>query len=28
MVDVGTIKVKPESWKDDFFLEAYGLPGS
>jgi NitT/TauT family transport system substrate-binding protein len=28
MVDVGTIKVKPKSWKDYFFPEAYGLPGS
>ncbi len=27
MVDVGTIKVKPKSWKDYFFPEAYGLPG-
>jgi len=28
MADVGTIKVKPVSWKDYFFSEAYGLPGS
>jgi NitT/TauT family transport system substrate-binding protein len=28
MAAVGTIKVKPESWKDYFFPEAYGLPGS
>jgi NitT/TauT family transport system substrate-binding protein len=28
MVDVGTIKVKPKSWKEYFFPEAYGLPGS
>jgi NitT/TauT family transport system substrate-binding protein len=28
MYDVGTIKVKPKSWKDYFFPEAYGLPGS
>jgi len=28
MFDVGTIKVKPKSWKDYFFPEAYGLPGS
>ena len=28
MAEVGTIKVKPESWKDYFFPEAYGLPGS
>ena len=28
MADVGTIKVKPNSWKDYFFPEAYGLPGS
>jgi NitT/TauT family transport system substrate-binding protein len=28
MADVGTIKVRPESWKDYFFPEAYGLPGS
>ena len=27
MVDVGTIKVKPASWKDYFFPEAHGLPG-
>jgi NitT/TauT family transport system substrate-binding protein len=27
MVDVGTIKVRPKSWKDYFFPEAYGLPG-
>jgi NitT/TauT family transport system substrate-binding protein len=28
MADVGTIKVRPQSWKDYFFPEAYGLPGS
>ncbi|HTC09787.1 MAG TPA: ABC transporter substrate-binding protein [Acetobacteraceae bacterium] len=28
MAAVGTIKVKPQSWKDYFFPEAYGLPGS
>ena len=28
MADVGTIKVRPTSWKDYFFPEAYGLPGS
>jgi NitT/TauT family transport system substrate-binding protein len=28
MADVGTIKVRPKSWKDYFFPEAYGLPGS
>jgi NitT/TauT family transport system substrate-binding protein len=28
MAAVGTIKVKPASWKDYFFPEAYGLPGS
>ena len=28
MAEVGTIKVKPASWKDYFFPEAYGLPGS
>ena len=28
MAEVGTIKVKPTSWKDYFFPEAYGLPGS
>jgi NitT/TauT family transport system substrate-binding protein len=28
MYDIGTIKVKPKSWKDYFFPEAYGLPGS
>jgi NitT/TauT family transport system substrate-binding protein len=27
MYEVGTIKVKPQSWKDYFFPEAYGLPG-
>lgn len=27
MVDVGTIKVRPKSWKDYFFPEAHGLPG-
>jgi NitT/TauT family transport system substrate-binding protein len=28
MAEVGTIKVKPTSWKDYFFPEAYGLSGS
>jgi NitT/TauT family transport system substrate-binding protein len=28
MATVGTIKVKPASWKDYFFPEAYGMPGS
>ena len=28
MFEVGTIKVKPKSWKDYFFPEAYELPGS
>jgi NitT/TauT family transport system substrate-binding protein len=28
MFEVGTIKRKPNSWKDYFFPEAYGLPGS
>ena len=28
MAEVGTIKVKPASWKDYFFPEAHGLPGS
>ncbi len=28
MFEVGTIKVKPTSWKDYFFPEAYGLSGS
>lgn len=28
MAEVGTIKVKPASWKDYFFPEAWGLPGS
>ena len=28
MFDVGTIKRKPNSWKDYFFPESYGLPGS
>jgi len=28
MAEIGTIKVKPETWKDYFFPEAYGLPGS
>jgi len=28
MYEVGTIKKKPSSWKDYFFPEAYGLPGS
>jgi NitT/TauT family transport system substrate-binding protein len=28
MADVGTIKVRPKSWKDYFFPEAHGMPGS
>jgi NitT/TauT family transport system substrate-binding protein len=28
MAEIGTIKVRPASWKDYFFPEAYGLPGS
>jgi NitT/TauT family transport system substrate-binding protein len=28
MAEVGSIKVKPASWKDLFFPEAHGLPGS
>lgn len=28
MFDAGTLKVKPTSWKDYFFPEAYDLPGS
>ncbi|MBN8873661.1 MAG: ABC transporter substrate-binding protein [Rhodospirillales bacterium] len=28
MAEIGTIKVKPQSWKDYFFSEAWGLPGS
>lgn len=28
MADVGTVKVKPNSWKDYFFPEAWGLAGS
>lgn len=28
MNDVGTIKVRPKSWRDYFFPEAYGLAGS
>jgi len=28
MAEVGTIKVRPTSWKDYFFPEAWGLPGS
>ena len=28
MADIGTIKVRPKSWKDYFFPEAYNLPGS
>jgi len=27
MFDVGTIRVKPKSWKDYFFPEAHGLSG-
>jgi NitT/TauT family transport system substrate-binding protein len=25
---VGTIKIKPATWKDLFFPEVHGLPGS
>jgi hypothetical protein len=28
MVRVGSLKNKPESWKDVFFAEAHGLSGS
>ncbi len=28
MADIGTIKVRPKSWQDYFFPEAYLLPGS
>jgi NitT/TauT family transport system substrate-binding protein len=28
MHSVGSIKVKPASWKDVFFPELHGLPGS
>ncbi|MDE2359246.1 MAG: ABC transporter substrate-binding protein, partial [Betaproteobacteria bacterium] len=28
MYKVGSVKVKPESWKDLFFPNAYNLPGS
>jgi NitT/TauT family transport system substrate-binding protein len=28
MYAVGSIKVKPDSWKDLFFPEIHGLPGS
>ena len=28
MADIGTIKTRPQSWKDYFFPEAYGLSGS
>ncbi len=28
MAEIGTIKVKPQSWKDYFFPEAYGMTGS
>lgn len=28
MADIGTLKVRPKSWKDYFFPEAYELPGS
>jgi NitT/TauT family transport system substrate-binding protein len=28
MEEVGTIKVKPDSWQDLFFPEIHGLPGS
>jgi NitT/TauT family transport system substrate-binding protein len=28
MAEIGTIKAKPSSWKDYFFPEAWGLPGS
>jgi hypothetical protein len=27
MVNVGTIKTRPKSWKDLFFTEAHELPG-
>ena len=28
MAEIGTIKVKPTPWKDYFFPEAWGMPGS
>jgi NitT/TauT family transport system substrate-binding protein len=28
MAEVGSIKAKPESWKDLFFPEIHALPGS
>ena len=28
MAEIDTIKVKPGSWKDYFFPEAYGMPGN
>jgi NitT/TauT family transport system substrate-binding protein len=28
LADTGFIKTKPDSWKDFFFAEAHGLPGS
>ncbi|MBS0242412.1 MAG: ABC transporter substrate-binding protein, partial [Proteobacteria bacterium] len=28
MQSIGIVKSKPESWKDLFFPEAHGLPGS
>jgi NitT/TauT family transport system substrate-binding protein len=28
MADIGTIKGRPKSWKDYFFEEAWGMPGS
>jgi hypothetical protein len=28
MFKTGVIKIKPSSWKDVFFAEAHGLPGT
>jgi NitT/TauT family transport system substrate-binding protein len=28
MADIGSISVAPESWKDLFFEEIHGVPGS
>jgi NitT/TauT family transport system substrate-binding protein len=28
MFDIGTIKTRPASWKDMFFPEIHGAPGS
>jgi NitT/TauT family transport system substrate-binding protein len=28
MVKIGSIKTRPDSWKDLFFPNVYGLPGS